>query len=92
MWNCVDTLEVFRNEIQTAVSLPAWQKGLNVEVILISEFLNFEKSPLSNKAIFSVVVNMPGHHADDQGSTLRVGDNFLKINFRQPDLFGRKLE
>ena len=33
------SLEVFRNEI-----LSAWQKDLNVEVILISEFMNRNKN------------------------------------------------
>ena len=35
--------EVFRNEI-----LLAWQKSLNVEVILISEFMNSEVNITSN--------------------------------------------
>ena len=37
------TIEVFRNEI-----LAAWQEGLNIEMILISEFMNSEIRITSN--------------------------------------------
>ena len=38
------TLEVFRNEV-----LAAWQKDLNVEMILIPEFVNSEMKITSTK-------------------------------------------
>ena len=40
--NQIIPIEVFRNEILAAYRLAAWQKTLNVEVILISEFMNSE--------------------------------------------------
>ena len=45
-----DTTEVFRNEI-----LPAWQKGLNGEVILISEFILISEITNSEKRITSTL-------------------------------------
>ena len=50
--NWIDTIKVFRNEILTA-----WQKCLNVEVILISEFVINE---FRNKNHFYIHAFLPG--------------------------------